>query len=270
MSSIPLGPLVIPVALLPWIGAFLGAWLVALVRARGSRRSSVEPLVWWVALGALLAARAGFVIRYHESFSGQWWSMLDLRDGGLWWPGALLGALAVLVLAPGFRRVEQRRERMVVGGAGALAALPLIMIAVALSPRGFPAPSETLQTLAGEPVAFDEYTGGQLSLVNIWASWCPHCHRSMPVLERGQHEYERVRFVVVNQGEAGTTVGRYLHREGLAFEHVLLDPHARIAAAVGSRGVPTTLVIDAEGNVVDLHTGRLSPARLEDLLRPHL
>ena len=270
MNSISLGPLAIPLTLLPWLFGFLGAWTVAMVRRRKEGRPDVEPLLWWSAVAALACARLGFVIQYHQAYAGQWLAALDLRDGGLWWPGALIGVALVLALAPGTGRREQRRERLLMAGGGAGAALPLLIMVLALSPASMPVPGVTLQKLDGTAVAFDDYVEGQLTLVNLWASWCPHCRRSMPGLEDAQHLDERLRVVLVNQGEAGTTVGRYMDEEGLEFSHQLLDPHARLSEATGSRGIPVTLVIDENGHVVDSHTGGLSPARIRDLMEPWL
>ena len=268
MTGFSLGPLVIPAGLLPWLAAILTAALTAWLRGRKRHRPNIEPLLWWAVLAGLAAARVAFVIQYHDSFSDNWVGVLDIRDGGFWWPAGLVFGLLVWALAPAAGKLEERHERLIVGAAGLAAALPVIMIVVALHPVSSALPSLTLQDIEGRPVTLADKTDGQPTLVNIWASWCPHCHRSMPALEQAQSLYPQVRLVLVNQGEAGTTVVRYMHEHGFAFEHVLLDPLASLATAIGSRGVPTTLILDADGNVMSIHSGGLSAARIRQILQP--
>lgn len=266
MTSLSIGPLIIPLGLLPWIAAFTGAWLTAMLRRRKQGRTDIEPLLWWALLAGLVVARAGFVVQYHGSFADAWWTVLDIRDRGFWWPGGIIGALLVLALAPGFRDPEQQRERAVISAAGVGFAVPVLIAITALLPGSFPLPEIELQTTDGELVNLREFSNDNVSVINIWASWCPHCHRSMPILEQAQSDYPSVRFILVNQGETASTVNQYFDEHGFEFDHLLLDPLARLANAIGSRGVPTTLIIDAENNIINVHTGGLSAARLEALL----
>ena len=268
MTGIALGPLMVPVGLLPWLIGALAATLTAWLRARKQQRPNTEPLLWWALFAGLASARIAFVIQYHDSFSDNWLGVLDIRDGGFWWPAGLFCGLLVWFLTPGMREPEARRERLIVSGAAVAAALPMIMVAAALHPASSALPPLTLQDIEGHPVELADSIQGQPTLVNIWASWCPHCHRSMPWLEQAQTLYPQVRMVLVNQGETGTTVARYMHQHGFVFEHILLDPLASLAAAIGSRGVPTTLLLDGDGNVISIHSGGLSAARIRQILQP--
>jgi hypothetical protein len=89
----------------------------------------------------------------------------------------------------------------------------------------------------------------------------------MPVLAAAQAREAGVAFVFVNQGESQAAVRSYLARLGLPLRDVLLDPGSSLLPAVGSRGLPTTLFYDAQGQLVDAHMGVLSEPALRLRLR---
>ncbi len=267
MTAFNLGPLALPLAMLPWLAGVLVAWGTAAWRRRGERPDA-EPVLSWMLFSALIGARVAFVIRYADQYGGPL-AMLDPRDGGFWWPGAVAGALIGLALARwrGHGKAFAETGRALLGGG--LAALFTVLVLAPLRPTAAPAPDVTLYDLGGDPVPLREAAGGRVTLINLWASWCPPCRREMPVLEQGQRDYPAVRFLYANQGEGADAVRRYLSTEGLRLERVLLDPHRDLGRALGG-GLPTTLLLDADGRLVNSHLGALSAASLRHFLRPHL
>ncbi|MBL7251172.1 TlpA family protein disulfide reductase [Alloalcanivorax sp. C16-2] len=267
MTAFNLGPLALPLALLPWLAGALVAWALAAWRRR-RERPDAEPVLSWMLFSALLGARLAFVIRYADQYAGPV-AMLDPRDGGFWWPGALAGALLGLALARwrGHGKAFPETGRALL--AGALAAFFTTLVLAPLRPGATPVPDVTLHALSGEPVSLRQAAAGRVTLINLWASWCPPCRREMPVLEQAQRVYPAVRFLYANQGEGADTVRRYLSTEGLRLERVLLDPHRDLGRALGG-GLPTTLLLDADGRLVNSHLGPLSAASLRHFLRPHL
>ncbi|CAN5729052.1 hypothetical protein BH23DEI1_BH23DEI1_23240 [soil metagenome] len=71
----------------------------------------------------------------------------------------------------------------------------------------------------------------------------------------------------MNQRETSATVGRYLAREGLDDDGVLLDERGAVGSALRSGGLPTTYAFDGDGRLVDLHVGELSGPTLDRLVR---
>lgn len=108
---------------------------------------------------------------------------------------------------------------------------------------------------------------GHPTVVNLWASWCPPCHREMPVLQRAQDQYPEVHFVMLNQGEEVDTVRAYLTKHHFSFKHVLLDVQGEMPQAVNSLGLPTTLFFNAQGQLIERHQGELSQAMLQQYLK---
>ena len=123
-------------------------------------------------------------------------------------------------------------------------------------------PDVALTDLNERPVHLAELPGDRPTIVNLWASWCPPCIREMPVLEEAQQRYPGINVVFVNQGEHPQTIRQFLMEQNLALLNVFTDRHNHLGEAVGSRGLPTTLFYDADGNLVDSHIGELSRASL--------
>ena len=143
-------------------------------------------------------------------------------------------------------------------------------VTLAVSSTDQPAPEVTLHRLDGTPVALSALSEDRLTLVNLWASWCPPCRREMPVLEQGQSDYPGVRFVYANQGESAEIIRGYLLEEGLRLDNVVSDPHSDLARALGGSGLPTTVLIGRDGTLVNSHVGPLSRASLHHFINPHL
>ncbi|MBL8349360.1 MAG: TlpA family protein disulfide reductase [Burkholderiaceae bacterium] len=260
MLSVPLGPLALPVAPLLLLAA---VWLAAALARRGAGIAA-ENVVWIAAGLGLLAARAGHLLRHADAYAASPAAMLDLRDGGFWaapgWTAAGLWLAWRAASAPPLRRALGAAALAGValwGGtsllldrvsAGGDAALPAIDLAGLNDGRLRPLP---------------ELAVGQPTVINLWASWCGPCRAEMPMLAAAQQRERGIRFLFVNQGESAATVQAYLRREGLALDGVWLDPASRAGPAFGSRGLPTTLFIDAAGRRVDAHFGVLNAAALK-------
>jgi len=103
-------------------------------------------------------------------------------------------------------------------------------------------------------------------VVNLWATWCAPCRAEMPIFAKVQRERPDVQFAFVNQGEALAPIEAYLQRESLDLRSVWRDPASAVGAKVGSSGLPTTLVFDAQGRLVKLHLGVLNEPALRILL----
>lgn len=240
------------------LGLFAGAW------AAGARRAAVEAILWRAALAGLVAARAAFVLQFHEVYLGAPASLLDLRDGG-WSPLAGIAVTAGVLLIAGLRRAALRRPLAIAVGAAGLV-WTMGAAALATIPEGTGRlPALTLQDLDGRDVALASFRG-KPTFVNLWATWCPPCRRELPVFQRAQAEHPEVNFVFLDQGESAAKVRSFLAAQGLPLRNVLLDLGGQAGAQLASRALPTTLVFDAQGRLVATRVGELSAASLSQHL----
>lgn len=253
--SLWLGPLVIAserlLALL-LITAFL---LFATCLAR--RTGSVERTGMLATAFGLLAARAGFVAANWESFRQEPWSVLAFWQGGFSLVAGVAVAVATLLV------LGWTRWRIAAAQVGAVAALTSLYLAseslMALPARPLPR-TITLVSLDGRAVPTGALRG-QPAVINLWATWCPPCRREMPMLIE-EAARSPVPILLVNQGEDEKTVRDFLRSEGLADERVFLDPTGSLGDSSGSPALPTTLFVDATGQVRATHVGEISRAAL--------
>lgn len=138
-----------------------------------------------------------------------------------------------------------------------------------------PAPQVAFTDLDGNPASLADFTGKPV-VVNLWATWCQPCLREMPSLERLQARLDgKLTILAISEDRAGgRLVIPFVAKLELSKVKVYLDPKSEIGRAFNVRGLPTSIVIDAEGRVVGRLEGAAewdSPqmlAVLEPLLKP--
>ena len=122
--------------------------------------------------------------------------------------------------------------------------------------RGSRAPEFSLPRVGGgEPVRLADLRGSVV-LVNFWATWCKPCEDEMPAMQRLYEALAGLRFelLAISVDEDPAQVERFRERLGLGFP-ILLDPDQRVAHAWQTFRFPETLLIDAEGSVVERYVG---------------
>jgi cytochrome c biogenesis protein CcmG, thiol:disulfide interchange protein DsbE len=139
---------------------------------------------------------------------------------------------------------------------------------------GQPAPALSLTGLDGlrrdgSPVpALDTAAlAGQLTLVNVWASWCVPCRQEHPLLMDLARQGD-VRVVGINYKDNGENALRFLGELGNPYDAVGVDPDGRTAIDWGVYGIPESFLVDAEGRIVYKKVGPFSPESFRDELLP--
>jgi cytochrome c biogenesis protein CcmG/thiol:disulfide interchange protein DsbE len=136
--------------------------------------------------------------------------------------------------------------------------------------QGQTAPDFTLTSLSGEAVNLSDYEG-QVVLVNMWATWCPPCKAEMPTIHDYYKAHKDDGFVVlaINSQEEASNVNSFIQAAGFTFP-VLLDSRAEVMSQYNVRGLPTTFIIDRDGNVQHTHSGLITKEQLESYIDPLL
>ena len=131
---------------------------------------------------------------------------------------------------------------------------------------GTPAASFPVRDLDGKPSSLAAFRG-RVVLLNLWASWCTPCRQEMPDLERLYlQEAPRGLVVVgVNQGESGDVARAFVRAHGVTFP-VLLDEEQRYGRAYAAIGLPTSVVVDRTGRIVQGFDGALTLAQMREAI----
>lgn len=151
----------------------------------------------------------------------------------------------------------------------------VLAIGLTLNPREVPSP------LVGKPVpefALPPVKGralglssadlkGEVSLVNVFASWCVACREEHP----GFLQLQREGFVPIhglNYKDRPEDAARWLDTLGDPYTRTGADLDGRVAIDWGVYGVPETFVVDRDGRIAHKHIGPITPDVLEKKLRP--
>ena len=117
--------------------------------------------------------------------------------------------------------------------------------------KSTPAPNFTLDKLDGGNLKLSDLRGKAV-LLNFWATWCPPCREEMPTLETLFQTFkDRSDFVLlaVDSEEHKETVSEFLKNNPYRFP-VLLDTTGEADLQYSIEAIPTTYLIDAQGEVV--------------------
>ncbi len=142
-------------------------------------------------------------------------------------------------------------------------------------------PSEIPSVLIGKPVpefALPPVEGrtlglsagdlkGEVSLVNVFASWCAECRREHPLLMR-LREDNIVPVHGLNYKDKPEDARDWLDSLGDPYTRTGADLDGRVAIDLGVYGVPETFVIDGTGRIAHKHIGAMNADVLENKILP--
>lgn len=134
---------------------------------------------------------------------------------------------------------------------------------------GRPAPQTSLPPVEGlgvpglDSVAF----GGQVTLVNVFASWCAPCRDEHPLLMRIAAD-NRFRLVGLNYKDKPGNARAFLGELGNPYAAVGADEKGRAGIDWGVYGVPESFVVGRDGGIVFKQVGPLTPEAIANGLMP--
>lgn len=135
---------------------------------------------------------------------------------------------------------------------------------------GDPVPDFSLPTLASErEVLTDEALEGQVTMINVWASWCLACraeHAGVAeiALRTG------VRVISLDYKDTRAAALRWLAHFGNPFAVVAFDKQGTLAFDLGVSGVPETFIVGANGIIRHKVVGPITPKVMSNTLIPLL
>ena len=131
------------------------------------------------------------------------------------------------------------------------------------------APALPAGILPGYPALTDaDLRGGEITVVNFWASWCPPCRAEHPTLLK--LAADGIRVAGVNFKDTEAQAADYLADEGNPFLGVAFDPQGRSAIDWGVTAPPETFIVGGDGTVLFKFIGPMIGSDYEQRFLPAL
>lgn len=108
---------------------------------------------------------------------------------------------------------------------------------------------------------------GEVSIVNVFASWCLSCRDEHPVFMKMKRN-GLVPIHGLNYKDQPVDAQKWLDELGDPYTRTGADVDGRVAIDWGVYGVPETFVIDREGRIAYKHIGPVTPQLVDETLRP--
>jgi thiol-disulfide isomerase/thioredoxin len=115
-----------------------------------------------------------------------------------------------------------------------------------------PAPGEAFFDANDKARTFADYRGKGL-IVNFWATWCAPCVKEMPSLDRlnAQLKADGIEVLTLSADRGGVPIVRpFYEKNQLKTLPILIDKETNVIRALGVKGLPTTVLIDREGQEI--------------------
>ncbi len=97
---------------------------------------------------------------------------------------------------------------------------------------------------------------GQIVYLDFWASWCQPCRKSFTWMNKMQSMYgnEGFKVIAINLDESRAKANKFLQQIPANFD-VAFDPQGSTAESYNVKAMPSSYIIDKQGNVVYANLG---------------
>lgn len=137
-----------------------------------------------------------------------------------------------------------------------------------------PAPDWKLKDVNGQEVS-SAMLKGKVAVIDFWATWCGPCRMEIPGYVELQKKYGKDRLVIVGisvDAQGPGVVKSFVEKNKMNYQVVMANDDV-VAAFGGSEGIqaiPTTFIIDREGQIRDKKVGAEHTEEFEKRLAKYL
>ncbi len=110
---------------------------------------------------------------------------------------------------------------------------------------------------------------GHWLVVNVWATWCPPCRRELPELAKfakaHRHGSIRIWGLSVDQERSAAELSMFAEDHGLDYP-IFKVPPREVGLFGQTPGIPTTFLLNPQGEVVARHVGAITIDELTQMI----
>lgn len=135
-----------------------------------------------------------------------------------------------------------------------------------------PAIDFSLKDQYGNTHTLSDYKG-KVVFLNFWADWCGYCIKEMPDIQQlyldHKENTEDVVILGITYGMTQESMAKFFEDKGFTYP-TLLDTNQSIFAAYGASALPTTYMIDKDGNIFGYLDGMMSREIMDSIIQQTL
>ena len=131
------------------------------------------------------------------------------------------------------------------------------------------APDFTLTKIGGEGYTLSKEAKNKVVILNFFATWCGPCRMKIPGFVELYNQYKEEGLEIIGASvdrNPPKVIPSFAKKYGIDYPIVIADP-AVVAAYGGIRGIPTTFIIDKNGNVVKKYVGYVKKKVFEEEIK---
>jgi len=131
------------------------------------------------------------------------------------------------------------------------------------------APDFTLPDLSGKKVSLSDFKG-KVVILDFWATWCPPCRREIPSFnEIYKDRAQGFEIIGISLDEGGVdAIRKGMKKHKLKIDYIVLVGDDKISEKYGNiDAIPTTFILDQEGNIVNKFIGERPKKVFEDEIK---
>jgi thiol-disulfide isomerase/thioredoxin len=126
-------------------------------------------------------------------------------------------------------------------------------------------PEEAFELFDGGDATFVDF-GGKPLVINFWASWCPACVAELPEIQAVEEKYgDEINIVGLANADTRSAALNLAEDVGLTYT-LADDPNGDLFRSLDLIAMPSTVFVDADGEIREVFGGQLTEAAIADRL----
>jgi len=128
---------------------------------------------------------------------------------------------------------------------------------------------EAQDFFSDESILLADLFTGNMSLVNVWASWCVTCRQEHQMMMKIANNKD-LQLIGINYKDTRADGARYLEVMGNPFDVIVFDPSGKIGLDLGVYATPETFLVNQQGMILYKHIGEIDSKVWDEGFVPYI